>query len=314
MNEIEESVEGVAAIVGPATPSEQEILPGVGELASLTIFSVDADGSVNGMTIVLPVAQLTPGATRVIGEDAIGGGVWTIPPGAPAPTSFLPFTAGTLELTEAGTGDGAAVAGRFAGVFGEPRPARTGEAPGAFDPGTVTLRVETTWGSNRSDDPVNEGDVPSFLLNGTEQSTVDSGVIAGIARQDERNLLPGVDEVASLVVLTIRPDAVHGFTLVLPVSEVVSGATLAVGEDAIAGGRWSVAIETGALERFSPFTAGTLELTKAGTEPGAAIVGSFSGAFGGIPSLAGWRQRCGGSSAFCVESSCRRRTAPGTGS
>ena len=170
VNEIEESVEGVAVIVGPATPSEQEILPGVGDLASLTIFSVDADGSVNGMTIVLPAAQLTAGATRVIGEDAIGGVVWTIPPGAPAPTSFLPFTAGTLALTEAGTGDGATVAGRLSGVFDEPRPASTVKAPGAFDPGTVTLRVETTWGSNRSDNPINEGDVLSFLLNGTEQS------------------------------------------------------------------------------------------------------------------------------------------------
>ncbi len=286
VNDMEESVEGVAAIVGPATPAEQEILPGVGDLASLSIFSVDADGSVNGMTIVLPVAQLTPGATRVIGEDAIGGGGWSIPPGAAAPSSFLPFTAGMLALTEAGTEDGATVAGRFSGVFGEPGPARTAAAPATFDPGTASLRVEATWGSIRSADPVNEGAVLSLLLNGTERSPSDYGVIAGIARPDERSLLPDVDEVAALIVMTIGPDAVQGFTVVLPVSAVVSGATLTIGEDAIAGGRWRVAIATGALEQFSPFTAGTLELTKAGTEPGAAIVASFSGAFGGMASPA----------------------------
>ncbi len=286
VNDMEEPVEGVAATVGPATPAEQEILPGAGDLASLTIFGIDADGSVNGMTIVLPVAQLAPGTTRVIGEDAIGGGVWTIPPGAVAPTSFLPFTAGTLELTEAGTGHGATVAGRFSGIFGEPGPARTTEDPSAFDPSTVTLRVETTWGSNHSADPVNEGKVLSFLLNETEQSTVGYGVIAGIARPDERSFLPGVDELASLVVLTIGPNSLQGFTLVLPLSEVVSGVTLTVGEDAIAGGRWSIAIGSGALEAFSPFTAGTLELAQAGTEHGAAIIGSFSGAFGEIPPFA----------------------------
>ncbi len=135
VNDMEESVEGVAVIVGPATPAEQEVLPGADELASLTIFSVDPDGSVNGMTIVLPVAQLTPGATRVIGEDAIGGGVWTIPPGAAAPASFSPFTTGTLELTQAGTEPGAAIAGSFSGAFGETAsPAEGDNAPAEAAP------------------------------------------------------------------------------------------------------------------------------------------------------------------------------------
>ena len=118
LNENEESVEGVAVIAGHASPEEQAILPGAGELASIAIFGVEPDGSVSGLTIVLPLAQLTGGATLVIGEDGIAGGVWTIPAGSAAPDSFSPFTTGTLELSEAGTEPGAAIVGSFSGVFG----------------------------------------------------------------------------------------------------------------------------------------------------------------------------------------------------
>ena len=118
LNENEESVDGVAVIAGHASPEEQAILPGVGALASIAIFGVEPDGSVNGLTIVLPLSHLTGGATLVIGEDEIAGGVWTIPSGAAAPDSFSPFTTGTLELSEAGTEPGAAIVGSFSGVFG----------------------------------------------------------------------------------------------------------------------------------------------------------------------------------------------------
>ena len=118
LNENEESVEGVAVIAGHASPEEQAILPGAGELASIAIFGVEPDGSVSGLTIVLPLAQLTSGATLVIGEDGIAGGVWTIPAGSAAPDSFSPFTTGTLELSEAGTEPGEAIVGNFSGVFG----------------------------------------------------------------------------------------------------------------------------------------------------------------------------------------------------
>ena len=118
LNENEESVDGVAFIAGHASPEEQAILPGAGALASLTILGVEPDGSVNGLTIVLPLSHLTGGATLVIGEDEIAGGVWTIPSGASAPDSFSPFTTGTLELSEAGTEPGAAIVGSFSGVFG----------------------------------------------------------------------------------------------------------------------------------------------------------------------------------------------------
>ena len=88
LNENEESVEGVGVIAGHASPEEQAILPGAGELASIAIFSVEPDGSVSGLTIVLPLSKLTGGATLVIGEDVIAGGTWTIPAGAVAPDSF----------------------------------------------------------------------------------------------------------------------------------------------------------------------------------------------------------------------------------
>ena len=118
LNENEESVDGVAVIAGHASPEEQALLPGTGALASIAIFGVEPDGSVNGLTIVLPLSHLTGGATLVIGEDEIAGGVWTIPSGAAAPDSFSPFTTGTLELSEAGTEPGAAIVGSFSGVFG----------------------------------------------------------------------------------------------------------------------------------------------------------------------------------------------------
>ena len=118
LNENEESVDGVAVIAGHASPDEQAILPGAGALASIAIFGVEPDGSVNGLTIVLLLSHLTGGATLVIGEDEIAGGVWTIPSGAAAPDSFSPFTTGTLELSEAGTEPGAAIVGSFSGVFG----------------------------------------------------------------------------------------------------------------------------------------------------------------------------------------------------
>ena len=118
LNEHEESVEGVAVIAGHASPEEQALLPGAGELASIAIISVEPGGSITGLSIVLPLPFLTGGATLVIGEDTIAGGVWTIPAGSAAPDSFSPFTLGALELSEAGTELGAAIAGSFSGVFG----------------------------------------------------------------------------------------------------------------------------------------------------------------------------------------------------
>ena len=67
---------------------------------------------------MLPLSQLTGGATLVIGEDGIAGGVWSIPAGAAVPDSFSPFITGTLELSKAGTETGATIVGRFSGSYG----------------------------------------------------------------------------------------------------------------------------------------------------------------------------------------------------
>ena len=50
--------------------------------------------------------------------------------------------------------------------------------------------------------------------------------------------------------------------------------------DAIAGGIWSIPPGASAPDSFSPFTEGTLELSRAQATPGDAIAGTFSGVYG----------------------------------
>ena len=74
-----------------------------------------------------------------------------------------------------------------------------------------------------------------------------------------------------------------GMTIVLPVPLLIDGATLVIGKDSIAGGIWEIPPGGFELNFFLPFTEGTLVLSKAGTGPMAAIVGSFSGDYGELP-------------------------------
>ena len=124
----EESAEGFGVIAGVAGPDEQLLMPEVQELASIAVLGFEDDGSLVGMTLVMPRSLLAGGAALVIGSDAIAGGIWAIAPGGTEPEFFLPFTQGTLELSEAGTGTGAVIAGSFSGVYGsmtETGPSRT---------------------------------------------------------------------------------------------------------------------------------------------------------------------------------------------
>ena len=109
--------DGAAAIAGHASAEEAA---GFGDepAASIAMFSVQPGGSVEGLTLVLPLEQMASDATLVIGRDLFGGGVWTIPAGGRTPDSYTPFTEGTLTLVEAGTAEGATVTGSFSGVFG----------------------------------------------------------------------------------------------------------------------------------------------------------------------------------------------------
>ena len=120
IDEFVESVEGITAIAGHAGPDEQLLLPDVEDLASIAAFGLAEDGYLEGMTLVLSRSLLTDGATLVIGQDQIEGGIWSMSPGAAAPEIFVPFTEGQLELTEAGTDTGAVIRGIFSGSFVEP--------------------------------------------------------------------------------------------------------------------------------------------------------------------------------------------------
>ena len=107
----------VGVTVGHAS-AEEAVGFGDEPAASITVLGLQPDGSVEGMSVVLPLARITRGAELVIGVDFIGGGVWAIPPGGTVPTTFTPFTGGTLTLVEAGTTEGAPVLGSFVGGFG----------------------------------------------------------------------------------------------------------------------------------------------------------------------------------------------------
>ena len=118
LNGYEESVDGMGVFAGHSSPEERALLPGVDKPASIVVASVDDDGSISGMTLAVDLDLLAPGATLVIGTDAIAGVVWSIPPGASAPDRFSPFTEGTLELSTAQATPGATIVGTFSGAYG----------------------------------------------------------------------------------------------------------------------------------------------------------------------------------------------------
>ena len=153
-----------------------------------------------------------------------------------------------------------------------------------FEPATFELHFETTWGTNESANPFEAGKVTYYRLNGTEQPVAGWGIMAGVASPEEMDILPGITEAASLVVLSFKPDgSIEGFTLVLPMARLSGGATLVLDAGEVGGGRWSIPAGAAAPDQFSPFTQGRLELDTAGAGPGATISGRFYGAWGGAP-------------------------------
>ena len=165
--------------------------------------------------------------------------------------------------------------------------------------GTLDVAFETTWGSNLSANPLEEGTIIHLRLNDSPEPLDGVAVYAGEASPDERALLPGYNELASIVALKLETDgSLNGMVLVVPPDLLAMGARLVIGADAIAGGIWAIPPGAAAPDSFSPFTAGTLELSDADTTPGGIIVGRFSGAFGGSPPAAGGGVgRAGGASA-----------------
>ncbi|WP_420623228.1 CotH kinase family protein [Candidatus Poriferisodalis sp.] len=153
--------------------------------------------------------------------------------------------------------------------------------PPVAQSGTLDVTFQTTWGSNLSPNPLENGTIDNLMLNGFEESTERVGVSAGHSSPQESVLLPEVDKPASIVVAGLNDDgSVSGMTLAVELDLLAAGATLVIGADAIAGGIWSIPPGASTPDWFSPFTEGVLELSTAGTTPGAAIVGTFSGVYG----------------------------------
>ena len=138
LNEAELPVDGLGVIAGVADP---EVSAGFGikDAASITIMALQPGGSVEGLTVALPLDRMAGGITLAIGKDSVGGAVWSISPGATAPDSVSPFLEGSLELREAGTGIGAKVSGRFSGVFSGalPVPTTSEDSAGSGDTATI---------------------------------------------------------------------------------------------------------------------------------------------------------------------------------
>ncbi|WP_419922645.1 CotH kinase family protein [Candidatus Poriferisodalis sp.] len=153
--------------------------------------------------------------------------------------------------------------------------------PPSAQSGTLEITFQTTWGSNLSPNPLQNGTIDSLLLNGSEESTESMGVFSGYSSPQESVLLPRVDKLASIVAAELNDDgSVSGMTLAVDLDLLAAGATLVIGADNIAGGIWSIPPGASVPEEFSPFTEGVLELSTAGTTPGAAIAGTFSGVYG----------------------------------
>ena len=158
--------------------------------------------------------------------------------------------------------------------------------PAAYVPPSVSSRTleiafETTWGSNWSPDPLEEGTLDSLLVNGSPEPAEGVAVLAGHSSEEELALLPETDDHASIVVLSLDDDgALSGMTLVLDMKYLAAGATAVIGADLVAGGVWSIPPGASEPDSFSPFTEGMLDLSSGGTTPGAVIAGTFAGAFG----------------------------------
>ena len=188
-DEADAPIEGLGVIAGPSGADERALLPGVGETASIAVLGVEDDGSITGMTLVVALGQLKAGSTLVIGEDAIAGGIWTIPAGAAAPDFFSPFTGGSLELAEAGTERGSIIAGSFAGVLTEaPYSPDAGGDPASPDIGLVINEVAAKgdpldWFElyNSSADPISLSGfvVADSLTDGDKRVAFPDGTIIG---------------------------------------------------------------------------------------------------------------------------------------
>ena len=145
-------------------------------------------------------------------------------------------------------------------------------------PGEIELHFATTWGSNESADPLQEGQVTYFLLDHAQMSGTDMAVIAGKASPEETTAW-GFAESVSLIVLSVAPDSsVRGLTLVIPLEHLSSGTVLSIEAGEVGGVFWSIPAGKVIPDDFEFVTQGYLNLLEVGTEPEAMISAEFHGA------------------------------------
>ena len=276
------------ATAGPASPQEEADI-GVKDAALITVMGLYPDFTVQGLTLWLPVDRLVVGAKLVIGVDAgVGGVIWQIPAGKTEPEGFIPVTAGSIELVEAGTGPGAAISGRlYAGFRDDTVPG--GDIPaqmptgvdGRFDAGEIELRFETVWGSNQNANPFEDGKVMYlWRMNGigAEQPVEGLAATAGHANPEEIAGF-GIENAASVTILGLGAGgSIEGLTVVLPLAQLASGASLDIGKDAQAM-VWKIPAGAAAPEQFVPAYKGHMDFAEASAEPGAIVAGYFHATF-----------------------------------
>ena len=165
-----------------------------------------------------------------------------------------------------------------------PDPAGSVPLPAASPSGTLEVAFQTTWGTNLIATPPGEGTVLSLVLDESPESLDGMVATAGYSTPAEEVLLPDVAETASIVVVKVEADgSLNGMVLAVALDELAAGATLVIGADAIAGGIFSIPAGAAAPDMFTSFSEGILELSGAGTVPGATVAGSFSGTFADAP-------------------------------
>ena len=169
-----------------------------------------------------------------------------------------------------------------------PEPEEAGRATSEFESGgvpasgTFEVKFQTVWGSSESANPLAEGKIYELNEDGEWVATEgDAGATAGPASRQEAADI-GVEDAALITVMGLYPDStIQGFTLWLLVERLSSGAKLTVGVDAGVGGViWQIPAGKFEPEGFLPITGGGIELTEAGTEPGAAIAGRLHASWG----------------------------------
>ena len=156
---------------------------------------------------------------------------------------------------------------------------------GELEPESFELRFKTAWGTHQSANPLAEG--TTYELNENREWVAtekgEAGVTAGPASPQEEAEI-GVDDAALITVMGLYPDfTIRGFTLWLPLDRLSGGVTLTIGKDAGVGGvAWHIPPGGAEPQGLLPVTGGVIELTEAGTEPGAAIVGRLYASFDGV--------------------------------